>query len=100
MTNKCGRTKQRTNNLRGELLLGMNSASELATVYYYTRNGSQSIPPGYKDWCFIAPIEQYSGYRHIKLKKKDLQSSMPSFRLFSHAVANYKFGCYRKTYLL
>ena len=37
MTNKCGRTRQRTNNLRGRTDLGMNSASEMATVYYYTR---------------------------------------------------------------
>ena len=36
MTNKCGRTRQWTNNLRVELIWGMNFASELATVYYYT----------------------------------------------------------------
>ena len=36
LTNKCGRTRQRTNNLRDELIWGMNSASELVTVYYYT----------------------------------------------------------------
>ena len=60
MTNKCGRTRQRTNNLRDELIFfffffwgggagggeGVNFASELATVYYYTlrsiRGDSQS----------------------------------------------------------
>ena len=62
MTNKCGCTRQMTNNLRDELIWGMNSASELATMYYYTcrsiRGGSQSTPPGDKAWCIIAPIEQ------------------------------------------
>ena len=66
MTNKCGRTRQRTNNLRDELSWGMNYASELATVYYYTRRsirgGCQSTPPGDKAWCIIAPIERYSDY--------------------------------------
>ena len=76
MTNKCGRTRQMTNNLRDELIWGggggggMNSASELATVYNYTRRsirgGSQSSPPGDKDWCIIAPIERYSGYRYFQ----------------------------------
>ena len=37
MTNKCRRTRQSTNNLRDELIMGMNSTSELATMYYYTR---------------------------------------------------------------
>ena len=50
--------------------LGMNSASELATVYYYTRRsirgGSQPTPPGNKAWCIIAQIERYSGYRHFQ----------------------------------
>ena len=81
MTNKCGRTRQGTNNLRDELIWGMNSASELATVYYFTRRsirgGSQSTPPGNKAWRIIAPIERYSGYRHLSIKKKVLQSSMP-----------------------
>ena len=36
MTNKSGRTMQRTNNLRDELI-------------------------GAKGWCVIAPVEQYSG---------------------------------------
>ena len=36
VANKCGQTRQRTNNLWDELIWGMNSASELATVYYYT----------------------------------------------------------------
>ena len=57
MTNKCGQTRQRTSNLRDELILGMNSGSELATVYYYTRRsiggGSQSTPPGDKAWCIM-----------------------------------------------
>ena len=69
MTDNCGRTRQRTNNLRDELIRGMNSASELATVYYYTRRnirgGSQSTPPGDKTCCIIAPIERYRGYRHF-----------------------------------
>ena len=63
MTNKCGRTRQRTNNLRDELILGINSTSELATVYYYTRRsirgGSQSTPPGDKALCIIAPKERH-----------------------------------------
>ena len=81
MTNKCGRTRQRTNNLRDKLIWGMNSASELATMYYYThriiRGASQSTPPGDKAWCIIAPIERYRGYRgyrHFERKKKELQS--------------------------
>ena len=82
---------------------GINSASELATVYYYTRRsirgGSQSTPPDDKAWCIIAPIERYSGNRHFQWKKIELQSSMPWFCLFSHAVVNYIFECYRKTYL-
>ena len=61
MTNKCGRTRQMTNNLRDELIWRMNSASELATVSYNTcrsiSGGSQSTPPGDKAWCIIAPIE-------------------------------------------
>ena len=81
MTNKRGRTRQRTNNLRDELTSRMNSASELATVYYYTRRsikgGSQSTPTGDKAWCIIAQIERYGGYRHFQRKKKELQSSMP-----------------------
>ena len=67
MTNKCGRTRQKTNNLRDELIWGMNPASELATVYYYTRRiirgGCQSTPTGGKAWCIIAPIERYSSYK-------------------------------------
>ena len=70
MTNKCGRTRQRTNNPRDELIWGMNSASELVTMYYYTRRsirgGSQSTLPGDKAWCIIAPTERYSGYRHFQ----------------------------------
>ena len=80
MMNKRGRTRQRTNNLRDKLIWGMNSASELAVVHYYTcrsiRGGSQSTPPGNKAWCIIVPIERYSGYRHFQRKKKELQSSM------------------------
>ena len=74
MTNKCRQTRQRTNKFRDELIWGMNSASELATVYYYTcrsiSSSSQSTPPGDKAWCTIAPIERYSGYRHFQWKKK------------------------------
>ena len=43
MTNKCGRTWQRTDNLRDELIWGMNSASELATVYYYTHRSIRAV---------------------------------------------------------
>ena len=103
MTNKCGRTRQRTNNLSGKLIWWMNSASELATVYYYTcrsiRGGSQSTLPGDKAWCIITPIERYSGYRHFQWKKKVLQSSMPWFCLFSHTVVNYIFECHLNTCL-
>ena len=92
-------TRQRSNNL----IWGMNSASELATVYYYThrsiRGGSQSTLPGNKGWCIIAPIERYSSYRHFQWKKKELQSLMTWFCLFSHAVVKYIFESYRKTYL-
>ena len=92
------------NNLRDKLIWGINSASELATVYYFTRRSirsgySQSTPLGDKAWCIIVPIERYSGYRHFRWKKKELQSSMPWFCLFSHAVANYIFECNWKTYL-
>ena len=66
MTNKSGRTRQRTNKLRDDLSWG----DELATVYYYThgsiRDGSQSTPPSDKAWCIIAPIERYSRYRHFQ----------------------------------
>ena len=55
--NKCERTMQRTNNLMDELILGMNVASELATVYYYTCRSIRSTLPGDKAWCIIAPIE-------------------------------------------
>ena len=55
---------------KGLTISGMNSASELATVYYYTRRsirgGSQSTPPGDKAWCIIAPIERYSDYKHFQ----------------------------------
>ena len=61
MTNKCRRTRQKTNNLSDELIWGMNSAGELATMYYLTRRsirgGSQSTPPGDKAWSITAPIE-------------------------------------------
>ena len=79
MTNKCGRTRQRTNNLRDEMIWGMNSASELATVYYHTRirGGSPSTPPGGKGWCIIAPIERYSGYRHFQWKRKSCNHRYP-----------------------
>ena len=67
MPNKFGRTRQRTNNLRDELIWGMNSASELATAYYYTRKsirgGSQSTLPGDKALC---NIERYGGYRQFQ----------------------------------
>ena len=70
MTKKCGRTRQRTNNLRDELIWEVNSVSELANMYYYThwsiRGGSQSTLPGDKTWYIIAPIERYSGYRHFQ----------------------------------
>ena len=82
MTNKCGRTRQRTNNLRDELIWGMNSASEVATVYYYTRRsirgGSYSTPPIDKAWCIIAPIERLSGYGHFQWKKKSCNHRCPN----------------------
>ena len=81
MTNKSGQTRQRTNNLRDELIWVINSASELATVYYYTRRsirgGSQSTLPGDKIWCIIAPIERYSGYRHFQEKRKSCNHRFP-----------------------
>ena len=55
---------------QGQLIWGMNSARELAIVYYYTRRsirgGSQSTPPGDRAWCIIAPIERFNGYRHFQ----------------------------------
>ena len=49
---------------------GMNSASELATVYYYTcrsiRGCGLSTPPGDKARCIIVPIERHSGYGHFQ----------------------------------
>ena len=67
MTNKCGRTRQRTNNLRDELIWGMKSASELATdTRRSISGGSQSTPPGDKAWCIIASIQRYSGHRHFQ----------------------------------
>ena len=104
MTNKCGPSRQMTNNLRDELIWGMNSASELATVYYHTRTsitgGSQSTPPGDKAWCINAPIEWCSGYRHFQCKKrKSCDHRCPDSLFFSHAVVNYIFECCGKTYL-
>ena len=59
----------------------MNSASELATVNYYTRRtikgGSQSTPPGDKAWCIIAPVERYSAYRHFNEKRKSCNHRYP-----------------------
>ena len=56
--------------VRDELIWGLNSACELATVYYYTRRsirgGGQSTPSGDKGWCIIAPTERYSDYRHFQ----------------------------------
>ena len=63
------------------------------------RGSSQSTLLGDKVWCIIAPIERYNGYRHVQWKKKELQSTIHWFCLFSQAVANYIFECYRKTYL-
>ena len=60
MTNKCGQTRQRTNNLRDELILG----DELRRRSI--RGSSQSTPPGDKAWCTIVPIERYGGYRHFQ----------------------------------
>ena len=39
----CRQTRQMTNNLRDELIWGMNSASELATVYYHTLGVSREV---------------------------------------------------------
>ena len=59
---------QRTNNLRDELIWGMNSASELATVYCYTRRsirgGSQFTSPGDKAWRI--PRKRCGGYRQFQ----------------------------------
>ena len=52
MTNKSGRTKKGTNNLRDELIWG-------CTLRQMT-----------KGWCIIAPIERYSGYRYFQYKRK------------------------------
>ena len=47
MTNKAGRTRQRTNNLRDELI--------------WDELGQEA-----KDWCIIAPIERYRSYRYFQ----------------------------------
>ena len=65
MMNTSGRTRQRTNNLRNEVI-----GDELRQVA--------------KGWCIIAPVERYSGHRYIHRNKKLLQSSMPCFCLFSY----------------
>ena len=73
--------KAKTNKLRDELICGMNSASELATVYYYTRRsitgGSQSTPPGDK---VGVSLRQQNDIAVIDIfdekKKKELKSSM------------------------
>ena len=81
MMNKCGRTMQKTNNLRDELIWGMNSASAMVTVYYYTRrsirSGSQSTPLGDRAWCIIAPIEPCSRCRHFQKKRKSCNHRCP-----------------------
>ena len=48
MTNKSGRTRKRSNNLREELIW----RGELRQVT--------------KGWCIIAPIERYSGYMYFQ----------------------------------
>ena len=58
MTNKSGRTRQRTKDLRDELIWGCTASGD-------------------KSWCIIAPIERYSIYRYFQEKKRLLPSSMP-----------------------
>ena len=70
MTNKCGRTRESTNNLWDELIWGITLASKLATMYCNTRRSirgsSQSTLLGDKAWCIIAQIERYSSYGHFQ----------------------------------
>ena len=91
MTNKCGRTRQRTNNLSDELIVcvcffffwggggggkrGLNSASELASVYYYTRRSISvglsgvvaSLLRQVTTLC-VSLRQRYRGDRHEKRK--------------------------------
>ena len=110
MTNKFGWTRQRTNNLGDQLIWGMNSASELATMYYYTRRsvrgGSQSTPPGDKAWCIIPPVERYSCYRYFNLKKKCFNHRCPDSVYFNmlllsiYLIAIETLICHRETSLI
>ena len=109
MTNKCGSTRQRSNNLRDELIWGMNSASELAMYYYTHRNirgGSQSTLPGDKAWCVIAPTERYSGYRRFQKKRKSCNHLCPdsiyfhTMLLITYLSAIERLICHREMSLI
>ena len=67
-------TRQRTNNLRDELIWGMSSTSELATMYYYTprsiRGSSQSTPPGDKAWLSLHHLNDIAVTDIFNGKKK------------------------------
>ena len=51
MTNKFGRTRQRTNNLGDEQIWGRTQVTQ--------------------GWCIIAPIEQYSDYIYFQQENID-----------------------------
>ena len=48
-----------------------------------------------KGWCINAPVERFNDCRYFQWKQKVLQSSMPLFCLFSYAIVNFIFECYR-----
>ena len=65
---KVQRTGQRPNNLRDELIWGMNSASPSCIAIHIGVSGAVAsrLRQVTKLRCIIAPIERYSGYRHFK----------------------------------
>ena len=68
MTKKCGRTRQRTNNLMDELIWRMNSASELATVGVSGAVASllrqvTKLGVSLRQWSDIAVIDIFNGKR-------------------------------------
>ena len=81
MTNKCGRTSQRTNNLRDELIWGMNSARELATVYYYKHRSISAVASLLRQVTKLGVSLSQQNDKAVRdifnEKKKELQSLIP-----------------------
>ena len=97
MTNKCWQTRQMAINLRDKLIWGMNSASELAIVYYYIYVGVSgavaSLLRQVTKLGLSLRLENDIAVIGIFMKKERVAI------IDAHAVVNHIFGYYRKTYL-